>query len=96
MDRSAFLGKPWSLFALLLMFTAYPQKSTLGGEAARSADAAAWEDLRSRQIALSLRIAEAKGEGPSRAHFQSLLRHNKRKPFRNPLDDVALRNSRSR
>jgi hypothetical protein len=86
MDRSAFMGKTRRILALLLVFTLYPQLHALGGGEAQSIDTAEKEDLRFKQIALSLRIAKAKGKESSRVHYQSLLRHTKRKALRSTMD----------
>jgi len=75
--------------ALILIVALFPQSHAFGGAAKRSVCAAAKADIQSRQIALSLRIAEAKGKNPSRKHFRSLLRHHKRKPLRNSLKGHA-------
>ena len=80
------MRKTWPFFALLLVFTLYPRLHALGGGEPRSVDTAAKEDLRFRQIALALRIAKAKGKESRRAHYESLLRHNKRKGLRNTID----------
>ena len=87
MDRSVFPRKGRRIFALFLMFILFPRLHALGGGGeARSFDAAARGDLRSKQIALSLRIAEAKGKESSLAHYRSLLRHNKRKALGRTYD----------
>jgi hypothetical protein len=79
------MRKTGIMAALFLIVALFPQSHASGGAAERPVGTAAKADIQGRQIALSLRIAEAKGKTPSRKHFRSLLRHSKRKPLREPL-----------
>ena len=68
---------------LLFLFLAFfPGSSIWGGEAVMSSHKRKNGDPQTKNIALSLRIAEAKGKDNVRRVFQSLLRQRKRKSFR--------------
>ena len=86
MGRSAITSKTGILAALLLIVALVPQSHAQGGASERSGCATAKEYIQRKQIALSLRIAEAKGKTFSRKHFRSLLRHTKRKPLRKEIE----------
>jgi len=85
MKRSFFIGETRSIAVFLLVFTLISGSLAWGGEAGRFVRNPETEDLQTRRITLSLRIAEAKGEYTSRKYFQSLLRQNKRKRSRGKL-----------
>lgn len=79
MKRSFFIGATRSIAVFLLYFSLISGALARGGEARGFVRISATEDLQTRRITLSLRIAEAKGEDTGRKYFQSLLRQKKRK-----------------
>ena len=88
-ERGMIMRKTEIMAALLLIVALFPPSNALGGGTERSVGTPAKEVIQSKQLALSLRIAAAKGKNSSRKHFRSLLRHNKRKPLRNILKGHA-------
>jgi hypothetical protein len=79
MRRRFFIGETRSIAVILFYFTLISGSLAWGGEAERFVRNPETENLKTRRITLSLRIAEAKGEGAGRKYFRSLLRQNKRK-----------------
>lgn len=66
----------------LLILALFSGTPTWGEGSGRSVHKGKDTNPQTKKIALSLRIAEAKGRDSVRMYFQSLLRHTKRKSFR--------------
>jgi len=91
MKRSIFIVETRNIVLFLLVFTIILRALAWGGEAGSFIRNPATEDLQTRRITLSLRIAEAKGEATGREYFRSLLRQNKRKgPRKNLFSSGSL------
>lgn len=74
--------KIWRMGMFLLFLAFFSGTPPWRGEAGMSVPKEKDANLQTKKIALSLRIAEAKGRDSARMYFQSLLRHIKRKSFR--------------
>jgi hypothetical protein len=81
MKKKYSVRKASGVVAVVLVLVYLRGPHVWGGETERSGHNAKNVTDPSRELTLSLRIAEAKGNDTAREYLQCLLRQNRRKPF---------------